>query len=112
WRWTELVRMREPNEVAVSATRDIATALGERLHAALLYGSVARGEHIAGISDINLLLLFDDIDADLLRRASPVLRPFAKDGLAPMLLEWDEWRRASDVFAIELLDMRDAHAIL
>jgi predicted nucleotidyltransferase len=104
--------MRKPNEVADGAAKALAGALGERLRAALLYGSTARGEHVAGTSDVNVLFLLDDIDADTLRRASPILRPFAKDGLAPLLLEWDEWARARDVFGIELLDMRDAHAML
>jgi hypothetical protein len=61
---------------------------------------------------VNVLFLLDDIDADTLRRASPALRPHGEAGLAPLLLEWEEWRRASDVFAIELLDMRDAHVLL
>jgi predicted nucleotidyltransferase len=104
--------MREPREVADAAAQALNGALGERLRAALLYGSAARGEHVGGVSDVNVLFLLDDIDADTLRRASPLLRPFAKDGLAPLVLEWDEWQRASDVFAIELLDMRDAHVML
>lgn len=87
-------------------------AFGDRLRCALLFGSAARGEHVPGVSDVNVLFLLDDIDPATLRTASPVLRPFADHGLAPLLLEWGEWQRASDVFAIELLDMRDAHAML
>jgi predicted nucleotidyltransferase len=104
--------MSEPRQRAEQATAALAKTLGGGLRAALLYGSAARGEHIDGVSDVNVLFLLDDIDADTLRRASPALRPHAEAGLAPLLLEWREWRRASDVFAIELLDMRDAHALL
>lgn len=88
------------------------SAFGDRVRCALLYGSAARGEHVPGVSDVNVLFLLDDIDPVTLSKAAPVLRPFASDGIAPLLLEWEEWRRASDVFAIELLDMRDAHVML
>jgi predicted nucleotidyltransferase len=104
--------MTEPREVAERAAKALAGTLGERLRAALLFGSTARKEHVAKVSDVNVLFLLDDIDPAALSAASPVLRPFADQGLAPLLLELDEWRRASDVFAIELLDMREAHTML
>jgi hypothetical protein len=104
--------MSGPRDLAERATTALHGALGPRLRAALLYGSAARGEHVDGTSNVNVMFLLDDIDAEALRRAAPALRPFARDGLAPLLLEWEEWRRAGDVFAIELLDMRDAHVRL
>jgi glycosyltransferase involved in cell wall biosynthesis len=36
-------------------------AVGERLRAALLFGSVARGEWIEGVSDVNVLVLLDQL---------------------------------------------------
>jgi len=85
---------------------------GLALRSATLFGSAARGEHIAGLSDVNVLLLFTDINAPTLARAAPVVRRHAAEGLNPLPLEREEWERARDVFAIELLDMRDAREVL
>lgn len=87
-------------------------AFGARLRSVLLYGSVARGEYIEGVSNINVLVLLDEIDPTTLRTAAPRALQWASSGLVPLLLEADEWARASDVFAIEVLDMLDAHDAL
>jgi hypothetical protein len=86
---------------------------GTRLRSALLFGSVARHEAIDGVSDVNVLLLIDHIDAATLKQASPGTRTWIKTSReAPLLFEADQWVRAADVFAIELADMRDAHETL
>ncbi|MBI2396141.1 MAG: nucleotidyltransferase domain-containing protein, partial [Deltaproteobacteria bacterium] len=103
----------DPKDTARAFVAELLAALGDRLRSALLYGSVARGEAVSGVSDINLLILVDRVDAGLLRVGSPLARRWAKAGnTAPLLMPWDEWRRASDVFAVELADMKDAHVLL
>ncbi len=64
------------------------------------------------MSNINLLVLVDDVDAALLRRAVPHAKRWRETNAVPLLLAADEWQRAADVFAIELADMHDAHAVL
>jgi hypothetical protein len=86
---------------------------GSRLECAVLYGSVARGEAIAGVSDVNVMLLLDDLHAATLAQAAPMAQRWARAGhTPPLILEREQWRRAADVFAIELADMRDAHVVL
>ncbi len=105
--------MDDPRETAAEFAASLAERLGDRLHSALLFGSVARGEAVPGVSDINVLVLLDRIDAAALRAASPLARRWAESGnTAPLFMAEGEWRRAADVFAIELTDMRDAHEIL
>jgi predicted nucleotidyltransferase len=78
-----------------------------------LFGSVARGEAIPEVSDINVLLLIDHIDAATLKRASQCTRKWIKTALeAPLVFELEQWKRASDVFTIEIADMIDAHELL
>ena len=36
------------------------TALGDNLHSVVLYGSAARGDFVAGVSDLNLLIVLND----------------------------------------------------
>lgn len=105
--------MEDPKKVAEELSRAYAELFGERLRSALLYGSVARGEAIGGVSDINVLLLLDRLDPATLRAASPLARRWSGAGnAAPLFMTWDEWQSASDVFGIELADMRDAHIML
>lgn len=105
--------MTDPKETAAALTRDLEGALEGGLDTVLLYGSVARDEAVAGVSDINVLVLADRLDAGTLRRLGPIARRWAEAGnTAPLLMAPDEWQRAADVFAIEVADMRDAHRVL
>jgi hypothetical protein len=101
-----------PESVARRWSEKLEQALAPRLQAVVLYGSVARGEPIAGVSDINLALLFDRIDMPLLERAAAVVRGAAADALSVVPFDWDDRQRATDSFGIELLDMQDAHETL
>lgn len=105
--------MADPRKTAAELARALETRLGERLHSVLLFGSVARGEAVEGVSDINILVLLDRVDAAALEATGPLARRWANAGnTVPLVMAEDEWRRAADVFAIELSDMKDAHVIL
>jgi predicted nucleotidyltransferase len=100
--------MADPRELAETFVRELRSTLAERLQAATLFGSAARGEWLEGISDVNVLVLLDRIDPAVLERAAPPARTAMARGLTPLLMEVDEWRRAADVFTIELADMKEA----
>ena len=100
--------MKDPRTLAEALVRELQGALGARLRAAGVFGSAARGEWIRGLSDVNALVLLDDIDAPALRAAGPAARKAALASVRPLVMELDEWHRAADVFAIELADMKDA----
>lgn len=94
-------------------TTALSTTLGARLRSVILHGSVARGEAVEGVSDVNLLVLVDSVDGDLLRRLAPDARRWLeRERSLPLVLTWDEWAAASDVFAIETADMVDRHQVL
>lgn len=101
------------HESARSHAAWLADALGSRLRSVVLHGSVARGEAVAGVSDLNLLVLVDRVDASLLRALAPEARGWLeKEGSLPLVLSWEEWAAASDAFAVETADMADAHEVL
>jgi predicted nucleotidyltransferase len=52
--------------------RRLESALGENLVSLLLFGSAARGTHVEGRSDINLLLIVKDASVMALHAATPV----------------------------------------
>ena len=104
--------MADARKLADDFVKQLRGAAGDRMRAATLFGSAARGEWLEGVSDVNVLVLFDNIDAPLLSRVSPAARAAVPRGVRPLVMELNEWRRASDVFAIELADMKDAHVQL
>jgi predicted nucleotidyltransferase len=88
------------------------TAIGPD-YGAVLYGSVARGEYIAGLSDVNLLLVVDNLSSEILVRLEPSFSSWVDQNLPPpLIMTRAEWRRASDVFPVEITDMRTAYRVL
>ncbi|HEY8468205.1 MAG TPA: hypothetical protein VIL18_01115 [Longimicrobiales bacterium] len=103
----------EPLEAARKLASAMERLLGGRLRSLLVHGSVARGEAVEGVSDVNVLALVDRIDAATLKSLSPLARRWAGAGnTPPLLMAWAEWHRAADAFAIELADMKDAHVVV
>jgi hypothetical protein len=92
---------------------DVKIAAGANLVSFVLYGSAAGGEYHGGHSDLNLLGVFNHLDADALTRLHPVVYLWTRKGHpAPLLLSLDELHSAADVFAIEFLDIRTRHRVL
>jgi predicted nucleotidyltransferase len=92
------------------AAADAALGAG---YSALLYGSAARGEYIAGRSNINLMLVLDDPSPPRLRALAPAFATWRKRAAEPpLLISRSEWARASDVFPIEITDMRAGYRVL
>jgi predicted nucleotidyltransferase len=88
------------------------SALGQG-YSAILYGSAARGDYIPGRSDINLMLVIDQLSPQVLRslgRGFAAWRKAARE--PPLVLSRAEWNRASDAFPIEISDMRSSYKVL
>jgi hypothetical protein len=101
------------DEQLTELVRDLTEAAGPNLLAVILYGSAATGEFHAKHSDLNLLCLFDKLDADTLARLNPTTRKWVRKGHPPPLVfAASQLARAADVFAIELLDIKARHKVL
>jgi hypothetical protein len=88
-------------------------ALGSRLVTLVLHGSAARGDFVAGRSDINLLLILTDTSVEGLRSIGPAVYVWVKAGHPPPLIFSEQgWRASTDVFPMEIEDMRQAHHVL
>jgi hypothetical protein len=82
-------------------------------YTAILYGSGARGDFLPGHSDINLMLILDDITPATLRALGPAFARWRKESPEPpLLIARGEWREAADTFPIEITDMRAACRVL
>ncbi len=84
-----------------------------RGYSAVLHGSVVRGEYLDGWSDVNLLLVLESATPDVLGALTTPFAFWAKSNQAPpLLLSRPEWRRAADVFPVEITDIRSAYRVL
>jgi hypothetical protein len=88
-------------------------AMPSRLRAVVLYGSAAAGDHIAGKSDYNVLVVADRLGLAELNALSKPAVAWAKAGNRPPLLFTPQQLAASaDAFPIELLDMQQSRRVL
>jgi len=86
---------------------------GADLEGLLLYGSVARGDFIAGRSNINFLVLVREHSVSGLQRAGQLHRQWGKHQIvAPLLMTQDELSRSRHLFPLEYLQMKEHHVLL
>jgi len=86
---------------------------GSGLSAVILFGSAAAGEHIAGRSDYNVLVLVDTVTVERLRAMAAALMGWRKAGhAAPQLMTVGEWRSSADAFPMEYADIIERHKVL
>ena len=91
------------------ATR-LATALGDNMVSFMLYGPAVRAE---GPNVPTTLLVVQDASPAALRRIEEHIAGWVKKGFPPPLIFSEpEWGASSDVFPIEIEDMREAHSLL
>lgn len=82
-------------------------------YSAVLYGSAARGDFIPGRSDINLMLVLDQLSPPVLRSMSRAFTGWRRSiAEPPLVLSRSEWSHATDAFPIEITDMRLSYQVL
>lgn len=90
----------------------IDSALGTS-YSAVLYGSAARGDWVPGRSDINLILVVDELSPSRLGALEPAFTAWRKtQSEPPLLMGRTEWEHATDSFPIEITDMQSAYRVL
>ena len=83
------------------------------LKSVVLFGSAAAGDRVEKKSDYNVLVVTEDLGIDTLNAISKTATAWAKAGNpAPMLFTEERLKQATDVFPIELLDIRECHKVL
>lgn len=106
-----------PSERAETFARELTGELGSEpdggVRSVVLHGSVARGEAVEGLSDVNLLVLLGDVSPARLAAAAPLVRAWWEDtGAVPLVFTPGEWARSTDVYPVEVADMLDAHRLV
>lgn len=91
----------------------IAEVLGDNLRSLIMFGSGVRGGFGPGHTEVNLLLVVEDASTGALRPIEAAIADWVKRRFpAPLIFSEREWRASTDVFPIEIEDMREAHELL
>ncbi len=79
----------------------------------LLYGSAARGDFIAGRSNINILLIVQNVSVDQLQRVAQLHKEWGKHQIvAPLLMAKGDLERVPQLFPLEYLQMIQHYVVL
>lgn len=94
-------------------TATLETVLGSRLSSVVLYGSAAAGDYMGEPSDYNLLVVLNELGlAELKALAKPTQSWVAAGNPPPLVFTFKRLQESTDVFPIELLDIRQSHKVL
>lgn len=96
-----------PEAIFKEYITDWQTAFGHDVQSIILYGSGARGEYVAGKSDINFLVILTPAGMAGLRRAVEIIEKWRTRSVAVPLVLTREYIQASlDSFPIEFLNIK------
>lgn len=111
-----LDRLGLPDDVTAALAKlrdDLRQTAGANLKGLLLYGGAARGRYRPGRSDINVVVLLEDLTASSLQAIAPALRAaWRAVRVEPILLKPDEIRSTTTAFATKFLDIKEHHIVL
>ncbi len=103
----------EIEKIARDFTEDIRKLYGKKLISLFLYGSAAGEDYIPGKSDINFLVVLEEINVGDLDLYLKIKKKWErKKVVTPLFLTEDYIRRSLDVFPIEFLDLKEKHVTL
>jgi predicted nucleotidyltransferase len=92
---------------------ELTAAAAEKLLSVVLYGSAARGDFHEKTSDLNLILVLDDLSPATLELLSPYIRQWLKKGHpSPRLFTPSLISESADVFPMEMLDLQNCRLVL
>lgn len=88
-------------------------AAGANLESVILYGSAVAGDYQPEFSNLNLFCVLRDSSFGALQTLVPVAKWWDRQKQPPpLLMTRGELERSTDVFTIELLDMKQHHRVL
>jgi len=102
-----------PEDKIQEFVRRVREAAGANVESVILYGSAASGEYHAEFSNLNMFCVLRDSSFAALQQLAPVMKWWQEQKQpAPLLTTRAELEATTDVFTIELLDMKQHHRVL
>lgn len=104
---------RDPNTSVEELATELESRLGDNLISFCLYGPAVRHDTREGDQALTTLLILHDASPQALRPIEEQIGEWSKRGNpVPLIFAERGWRSSTDVFPIEIEDMREAHRVL
>ena len=105
--------MADKIKQAEKLATQIADDLGDNLKSLMLFGTAIRGSYAPAHQEVSVMAVVEDASTDAIRPVEKSLAAWVKKGNSPPLIfSRSEWEGSSDVFPIEIEDMREAHQLI
>lgn len=105
--------MADKIQKAEKVAAQIANDLGENMKSVVLFGTAIRGGYAPAHQEVNIMVMVEDASTQAIRPIEGPLAAWVKKGnSAPLIFERSEWEGSTDVFPIEIEDMREAHKLV
>ena len=89
------------------------SCFGENLLSVMLYGSYVRGDFVKGISDINVLIILEELQPSKIENFGKTAgRLMRRNRITPLVLTRREFNNSADVFPMEYFDIRDRNRVI
>lgn len=93
--------------------RDVKKILKDDVSAIILYGSLARGDYLEGRSNINILMVFEHLTLDIMKRCTTLNRRWSKERIVtPLMFTVKELGQYIETFPLEFLEIREQYLLL
>lgn len=100
-------------KITSSLIENLKELYGQRLISVILYGSCAGDVCENEFSDINTMVIIDNLHALDLKNATSAVSEFMKTkNPLPLFMDKEEWFNSCDVYPIEYSDIKDRYKIL
>ena len=87
--------------------------VGEHLKSVILFGSLARGEFIQDRSNINLLLLLDEVSLPISQKVGKLHQRWGKKGIVvPLIMSGEELPTSIDFFPLEYFEIKTSSCVV
>jgi hypothetical protein len=92
---------------------EVESAAGTGLRAIVLYGSGATGQHVPGRSDLNLLVILEEISLPLLSRLQKLAGGWGRSRIStPLFVDPRFLPTSTDSYPLEILGMMSAYRVI
>ncbi|UCH97560.1 MAG: hypothetical protein JSV88_12110 [Candidatus Aminicenantes bacterium] len=106
-------KLGEGEKTALASFCDeLDAGLKENLRSITLYGSATREDYLPGHSDINVLVVVEQIDIMSLNRVLDPTARYRRYGIVPFFLSEYDLCSSADIFPVKFLEMQESYIVL
>lgn len=106
-------KINNPLELATQAAEEYRTCYGETLQSVTVYGSATGEDFDPKRSDINLLVVLDQVTLEAVEKSATIQHKWLKQRVArPVFMDHAYMSRSLDAFPIEFFNMQQGHTVL